>query len=246
MQSIPPPHRDGRRVRAHGASCSSPVTDNHGARRRRHGVDEVVAEVAVTWPSRRPCRTWSPPRVDLLRERATGASCSASPGRPAQASRRWPAAIVASARIPATGVVVPMDGFHLTRAQIAGTPLLARRGAPGHLRRRRLRGGRPPHPERAPTRTCRCRRSTTSSATRSRTPSRCPPGTRLVIVEGNYLLHPAPGWSAARAQLDAVWYLDTPADVRRARLEARHRAARPQPPKTRRGSSPSPTSATPS
>ena len=117
-----------------------------------------------------------------------------------------------------------MDGFHLPRAEIAGTPLMARRGAPDTFDAdafaetlRRIRDGAD--------RDVSVPAFDHSSATPSRMPSRCPPDFRLVVVEGNYLLDPGPGWSAARAELDAVWYFDTPAEVRRARLEARHRQA---------------------
>ncbi|HSN11808.1 MAG TPA: nucleoside/nucleotide kinase family protein, partial [Propionibacteriaceae bacterium] len=48
-----------------------------------------------------------------------------------------------------------------------------------------------------------------------------PKEVRLVVTEGNYLLHP--GWREARAQLDEVWYLEAPdEDVRVERLIARH------------------------
>ncbi len=46
--------------------------------------------------------------------------------------------------------------------------------------------------------------------------------TRLVLVEGNYLLHNADGWEAVAALLDEVWYLDLDDEVRRQRLIARH------------------------
>lgn len=45
----------------------------------------------------------------------------------------------------------------------------------------------------------------------------------LVITEGNYLLLDGP-WQAARAQLDEVWFLAPPDDLRRAQLIARHEA----------------------
>lgn len=44
----------------------------------------------------------------------------------------------------------------------------------------------------------------------------------IVITEGNYLLLRRDGWTAATAQLDAIWYLDLPDDVRRERLIRRH------------------------
>jgi pantothenate kinase len=50
------------------------------------------------------------------------------------------------------------------------------------------------------------------------------PDTELVVTEGNYLLLDRPEWRAVRAELDEVWFVDVPDDVRRARLVARHTA----------------------
>lgn len=35
-----------------------------------------------------------------------------------------------------------------------------------------------------------------------------PPDARIIVVEGNYLLHQDSGWEAVRPQLDACWFLD--------------------------------------
>jgi pantothenate kinase len=50
------------------------------------------------------------------------------------------------------------------------------------------------------------------------------PDVRLVVTEGNYLLLDRPEWRAVRAELDEVWFLDVPKEVRRSRLLARHTA----------------------
>ncbi len=42
-----------------------------------------------------------------------------------------------------------------------------------------------------------------------------------VLVEGNYLLHQADGWSAVASLLDEVWYVDTPSDECYSRLVER-------------------------
>ena len=42
-----------------------------------------------------------------------------------------------------------------------------------------------------------------------------------VITEGNYLLSHDDGWRSVREQLDAVWYLDVPRDLRQERLTRR-------------------------
>ena len=49
-----------------------------------------------------------------------------------------------------------------------------------------------------------------------------PPGVRLVVTEGNYLLLDEPAWSAVRASLAEVWRVDVPDDLRIRRLVARH------------------------
>lgn len=47
------------------------------------------------------------------------------------------------------------------------------------------------------------------------------PEVDLVVTEGNYLLLDGP-WRPVRDLLDEVWYVDVPAESRRARLAARH------------------------
>ena len=48
------------------------------------------------------------------------------------------------------------------------------------------------------------------------------PDAELVVTEGNYLLLDRPEWRAVRAELDEVWFLDVPDEIRRPRLVARH------------------------
>ncbi|AWK70425.1 nucleoside/nucleotide kinase family protein [Rhodococcus oxybenzonivorans] len=47
----------------------------------------------------------------------------------------------------------------------------------------------------------------------------------VVFTEGNYLLAASGAWPRARSVMDEVWYLDTPRELRLARLIDRHRAA---------------------
>jgi len=44
----------------------------------------------------------------------------------------------------------------------------------------------------------------------------------LVITEGNYLLADQEPWKGVRAQLDEVWFLETPHELRLQRLVDRH------------------------
>lgn len=50
------------------------------------------------------------------------------------------------------------------------------------------------------------------------------PDTKLIIVEGLYLLHREHGWNLT-GLLDECWYLDTPMDVAMERLVKRHMAS---------------------
>jgi pantothenate kinase len=49
-----------------------------------------------------------------------------------------------------------------------------------------------------------------------------PRGARLVVTEGNYLALAHGGWAGARSAIDRLYYLDSSAEVRRARLIERH------------------------
>ncbi|GAC1503275.1 MAG: nucleoside/nucleotide kinase family protein [Pseudarthrobacter sp.] len=122
---------------------------------------------------------------------------------------------------PEVAVVVPMDGFHLGNAIIDGTPLRQRKGAMdtfdvgGYLsllQRLRLR-------DEAVVYAPEFRRTLDEPVAAS---IAVPASVPLVITEGNYLLADAPEWKLVRAQLDEVWFMDTPSDVRLARLVDRH------------------------
>ena len=122
---------------------------------------------------------------------------------------------------PGQAVVVPMDGFHLGNAIIDGTPLRQRKGAidtfdaGGYLSllRRLVRRDEPVvyAPE--------FRRTLDEPVAASIAILADVP---LVITEGNYLLMEQEPWKDIRAQLDEVWFVDTPPELRLARLVARH------------------------
>ncbi|MBT2512276.1 nucleoside/nucleotide kinase family protein [Arthrobacter sp. ISL-30] len=122
---------------------------------------------------------------------------------------------------PDQAVVVPMDGFHLGNAIIDGTPLRQRKGAidtfdaGGYLSLLRRLALRDEDVVYAPD----FRRSLDEPVAAS---IAIPAAIPLVITEGNYLLaDPAP-WPEVRAQLDEVWFLETPQELRLARLTERH------------------------
>ncbi len=51
------------------------------------------------------------------------------------------------------------------------------------------------------------------------------PETRVILVEGLYLIHRADGWEAVAAAFDERWYLDTPLTLAMQRLARRHMAS---------------------
>ncbi|MFF1881629.1 nucleoside/nucleotide kinase family protein [Pseudarthrobacter sp. NPDC058196] len=122
---------------------------------------------------------------------------------------------------PGTAVVVPMDGFHLGNAIIEGTPLRERKGAidtfdgGGYLSLLRRLARRDEAVVYAPE----FRRTLDEPVAASiAVPAEVP----LVITEGNYLLAGQEPWKNVRAQLDEVWFLETPPALRLQRLVDRH------------------------
>ena len=132
---------------------------------------------------------------------------------------------------PGTVQALGMDGFHLPRAALAQMPdpaaALARRGSPWTFDPAGLAD--------------RIRALRSASLAPGAAPVLWPgfdhgvgdpqedavavgPATRLVLVEGLYLLHQGHGWNLD-GLLDACWYLDVPMEVAMQRLVARHQAA---------------------
>lgn len=123
-----------------------------------------------------------------------------------------------------TPVHVPVDGYHLADATLDSLGLLDRKGAPATFDAwglaallERIRAPRhvvdeviySPGFERG-------LEQPIAAAVAVR------PTARLVVTEGNYLLLDEPGWAAARAQCDEVWFVQVPEQLRRERLFARH------------------------
>jgi len=116
--------------------------------------------------------------------------------------------------------VVPMDGFHLSNAELAELGLLHLKGAPETFAAnafvdlvRSLR---------RPTGVVSC--PTFDRAIDEPVPDqvRVVPSDPVVIVEGNYLLLEEVPWNELVELFDAVAYLDVPNDERVDRLVARH------------------------
>ena len=124
-------------------------------------------------------------------------------------------------RGPGWAASLPMDGFHLADDQLRRLGALGRKGAPdtfdaaGYealLGRARRETGRPVY---APGFDRTLEQPVAAALV-------VLPEARLVITEGNYLLLDEPIWAAARAAMDAVWFVTADAPTRRHRLLARH------------------------
>ena len=122
---------------------------------------------------------------------------------------------------PGTAAYVPMDGFHLSNAQLDRLGLRDRKGAPetfdvdGYVALlRRLRAD-PRRPVYAPDFDRRLDEPVAAGLV-------VPAGTPLVVTEGNYLADDGPGWDEVRDLLDELWYVDTPRQLRERRLLHRH------------------------
>jgi pantothenate kinase len=130
---------------------------------------------------------------------------------------------------PNTLIALGMDGFHFSKAELSQFPdpaaAFARRGAPwtfdANALQQRLSQVR-------------------AAAGRADLPwpgfehamgdpvegaSTVPASTRLVIVEGLYLLHRADGWETISQFFDECWYLDIPLGIAIERLALRHMQA---------------------
>lgn len=139
-------------------------------------------------------------------------------GPPGAGKSTLAAALVTS--LGRQAALVPMDGFHLSNAVLHAHGSRGRKGAPdtfdaeGYaalLRRLRAASGT----VYAPTFDRDLDEPVAGSIA-------VPPSARLIVTEGNYLLHAAPPWPAVTACLDATWYVALDDVERRRRLIARH------------------------
>jgi pantothenate kinase len=122
----------------------------------------------------------------------------------------------------AAAVTVPMDGFHLSNVELERLGLTDRKGAVTtfdahgfvHLLERIARGDELVY---APA---------YSRVLHESIGGVIPvfPRTRIVIVEGNYLLLPEEPWIRARPLFDLTLYVDAPDEVRLERLRRRQRS----------------------
>ncbi|MGK5629543.1 nucleoside/nucleotide kinase family protein [Streptomyces sp. URMC 123] len=118
---------------------------------------------------------------------------------------------------------LPLDGFHLSNAQLDRLGLASRKGSEpsfdvwGYVALLRRVMAEPERDLYVPDYD---RELHEPVAARHRVA----PTARLVVTEGNYLACAEPGWPAARELMAEVWYVDAPAEVRDARLIRRQLA----------------------
>ncbi|MDD2925302.1 nucleoside/nucleotide kinase family protein [Rhodoferax sp.] len=125
-------------------------------------------------------------------------------------------------QFPAVSTLVPMDGYHLANAELQRLGRAQRKGAPdtfdsaGYVALlRRLRQQAGTETVYAPE----FRRDIEEPIAGAIAVSAA---TRLVITEGNYLLHHEGYWADVAALLDEIWYVDVDDHLRRERLVQRH------------------------
>lgn len=122
-----------------------------------------------------------------------------------------------------TAGIAPMDGFHRRTAELRKTGELRQKGAPHTFdidgftaRLRELRSREPGSRIGWPGYDREIHDPVPGGIVFDRQ--------RVAVVEGNYLLLEAPGWSEVRPLLDACWYLHADTALIERRLYARHTA----------------------
>ncbi len=128
---------------------------------------------------------------------------------------------VLSSRHGLASQVVAMDGFHLTNAELEARGLRPVKGSPPTYDAgrfidllRRLRQS-PDQMHTAPVYSRKLHEPVMDAQTLG-------PETRVVIVEGNYLLLDEEPWRQARPLLDEVWFLEVEIETCLARVRGRH------------------------
>jgi len=165
--------------------------------------------------------------IDLTRSAGGRRLILGLAGPPGAGKSTLAAAIVTAARAAVTpqwAACLPMDGYHLSNAQLERLGLLDRKGAPATfdadgyaamLARVAADDGRDIY---APD----YDRIVHHEPIAGRV--LIPAAARLVVTEGNYLAVDAARWRQARHYLDHLWYVEAPDHVRGARLIERQLA----------------------
>ncbi|WP_111639595.1 nucleoside/nucleotide kinase family protein [Marinomonas shanghaiensis] len=126
-------------------------------------------------------------------------------------------------------ICLSMDGFHLSKAQLSALPnadeAFARRGAPWTFdsaafveRVKRIKHGYQQEDILWPSFDHALGDPTEDDLTIRKE-------TKVILIEGLYLLHQHDGWQASQALFSEHWFLDVPVDVAIERLAKRHMKA---------------------
>lgn len=115
---------------------------------------------------------------------------------------------------------LPMDGFHLTSAEIAKIGRLDRRGAPDTFDAEGFVSAlrRIADPSSPSLKWPQYNRRTNEPVSDAITVST---SVRLIFVEGNYLLLPCPPWNEISQIIASIWYVSADSDITEARLRRR-------------------------
>jgi pantothenate kinase len=127
---------------------------------------------------------------------------------------------------PTTMAALGMDGFHLTKATLRQLPnaaeALARRGAPWTFDPAGLAARLTQLRHSAGLVWCAWPDFQHGVGDPVERPNAVPPETRVLLVEGLYLLHRADGWAPVADAFEEHWFLETSLDIAIERLAARH------------------------
>lgn len=130
---------------------------------------------------------------------------------------------------PQQVISLSMDGFHLSKAQLSKLPnseeAFARRGAPwtfdSHAFAERIKSIHQNHQIKDvlwPSFDHSIGDPVEDDLLVSK-------NTKVILIEGLYLLYPQDGWQMAKPLFDEHWFLDVPIDIATERLAKRHMAA---------------------
>jgi pantothenate kinase len=126
-------------------------------------------------------------------------------------------------------VALGMDGFHLPKAALRAMPnaaaALARRGAPWTFDPAAMAAQLDVLRHSAGVTWCGWPAFEHGTGDPVPRANAVAPPTRVVLVEGLYVLHREDGWAPVAAAFDEHWFLDTPLDLSLERLAARHMAS---------------------
>jgi pantothenate kinase len=160
--------------------------------------------------------------IDLLGDRPRVlVAIAGSPGSGKTTLARRVVAAIDAVREPGFAAYLPMDGFHLANATLDALGRHDRKGAidtfdaHGFVALLRRVANETGHTMYAPA----FERTVDEPVAGA---IAIPPSARIVVVEGNYLLVDDEPWRGIRGLVAEAWFVETPEDVRFARLVDRH------------------------